>query len=170
MKHNLKDWFASVRDITGKTGSINFDGHFPLSGPFYKEESSNYKEAVISDTYYDRLNLFDISRSVPTSDENKPCSIVLMLLCRIIWDITGEFRFGDVVGSALEVSRTKGILSLYGSRENTLMYEYNDYYEGRYINLDSTYQVPGANENVPSSMHILLMIRLLWSSVIMLVR
>ena len=41
------------------------------------------------------------------------------------------------------------------------MYEYNDYYEGRYINLDSTYQVPGANENIPSSMHILLMIRLL---------
>ena len=76
-------------------------------------------------------------------------------------DITGEFRFGDVVGSALEVSRTKGILGLYGSRENTLMYEYNDYYEGRYINLDSTYQVPGANENIPSSMHILLMIRLL---------
>ena len=78
-----KGQLDAQRDITGKTGSINFDGHFPLSGPFYREDGSNYKEAVMSDIYYDRLNLFDISRSVPTSDENKPCSIVLMLLCRI---------------------------------------------------------------------------------------
>lgn len=72
-----------VGDITGKTGSINFDGHFPLSGPFYEEHNRNYKEASMSN-YLDRLNLFDISRCVPTSNENNPCSIVLMLLCRII--------------------------------------------------------------------------------------
>ena len=41
------------------------------------------------------------------------------------------------------------------------MYEYNDYYEGRYINIDSKYQIPPAKENIPSSVQVSMLIRLL---------
>ena len=154
---NLSMLFRISWDITGKTGSINFDGHFPLSGPFYREDGSNYKEAVMSDIYYDRLNLFDISRSVPTSDENKPCSIVLMLLCRISWDIIGEACF-----AALRES-LKGVLKF---RQETIrrpeLSETENAYPFQYLTLSTSYVAPVLKENIPLETSVLQLVRINW--------